>query len=461
MLGKATNPNTMTPHHLMVLNEVLIDVAKGITPRVILTFPPRHGKSETTSRLFPAWYVGMNPWHRVMLISYAAEFAATWGRKTRDLMEEYGPRFFNVKMRDDVRAKDAWEVMERTVHGFRPTIGGMVTAGIGGPITGKGGDLIIVDDPIKNQEEAFSQHMRDKNWDWFKSTLMSRAEPGAKAIVIQTRWHEDDLAGRLIQQTEDGDGESWQLINFPALAGPNDVLGRAEGEALWPERYSRERLLAVQADQGSYWFSALYQQSPIPAGDALFKPEDLCRYIRNDHGVLTLIHRDGSKSLIQDNQGVRFTTVDLAASLKQSADFTVVSTWQETPYGDLILLDVKRLRMEGPDQVPLLMRTWQELQPRVFYIENVGYQLTIIQAALRAGLPVRPLTPDTDKVSRALSPAAKMEAGKIFFPMGAPWLQDVESELWRFPAGAHDDFVDTLSMASLASLGVGYVGNLG
>lgn len=466
MLAKMTNPETLTPNHLIVLNDYLIQIAQRKIHRAILTFPPRHGKSETSSKWFPAWYLGMQPSHRVMLVSYAAEFAATWGRKARDILEEWGPELFNVRVRDDVRARDNWELQQKkglggiTGGAFTNSGGGMVTAGIGGPLTGRGADLILIDDPIKNSEEAFSPTYREKTWEWFNSTLMSRKQPGAAVILIQTRWHEDDLAGRLISTMEAG-GEKWTVINFPALAGDNDVLGRQPGEALWPEFYSREDLLAIQKDRGSYWFSALYQQSPVPAGKSLFKAQFMQRYDSNGLGGYTLYKADGSIQSAPASMGVTFSTIDLATSLKQTADFTVISTWLQTPQNDLLLLDVHRIRLEGPDQVPLMIDVWRKWQPATLFVEQAGFQLAIIQAALRAGLPVRPTFPKGDKVERALAPAAKLEAGKVFFPRQAHWLPDVEAELYQFPAGAHDDFVDTFSMAAIALLGAGYAGNLG
>lgn len=465
---------TQTPKHLRILNKFLIDIAQRKITRAIITFPPRHGKSETASKLFPAWYLGMCPSHRVMLVSYAAEYAATWGRKTRDILEEWGPQLFNVRIRDDVRARDAWELQQKkglggiTGGAYTNSGGGMVTTGIGGPLTGRGGDLIIIDDPIKNSEEAFSPTIRQKQWDWFISTLMSRKQPKAVVVLIMTRWHEDDLAGRLITNMEAG-GEHWEVLNFPALATEaDDLLGRDIGDALWPEQYSREVLEETRENAGSYWFSAMYQQQPIPAKDAVFKMEKLRRYSVEGKNVPVLGPRDyiyvlhspdGSKRPI--GGGTIFTTVDLAVSLKETADYTVVSTWLETPDKDLLLLDVRKIRLEGPDQTPLMLEVYHKFRPAIMHVEKTGFQLAIIQAAQRAGLPIMPYTPVGDKMARALAPAAKMEAGKVYFPYQAPWLKVAESEMAKFPADAHDDFVDTLSMAAIVSLGAGYVGNLG
>lgn len=398
-----------------------------------------------------------------MLATYAAEFSAQWGRKARDLMSEVG-EWYGLKVREDVAARDAWELSKftRNIMRWVPTGGGMITAGIGGPLTGRGGDIVIVDDPVKNAEEAFSAVYREKTWEWFTSTLYTRLEPEAAIIVIQTRWHEDDLAGRLIAQMESG-GERWEVINLPALAEENDPLGRQPGEALWPERYDEEKLAEIERTLGPYWFAALYQQRPIPVGKGLFQREWLRRYEETDT-VYLLRQPDGSVVMHPKAFCRRFSTMDLAASVKKTADFTVLSTWSVTPNNDLLLLDSRKVRLEGPDQLPLIQSVYMDLRPSQIYIEKSGYQLSLIQSAVRAGLPILPITPDTDKIARALSASARMKMGTIYFPVYADYLvgrDGAEEEIFKFPAAEHDDFVDTLSYAVHVLAGVGYVGNFG
>lgn len=451
------------PKHLDYINQVLLKVRERAIKRLILTIPPRHGKSETTSKAFPVNALLNNPKLRIMLASYAADFSAQWGRKARDLMAEVG-EWYGLKVRDDVAARDAWELsrFDRNLMRYVPTGGGMVTAGIGGPLTGRGGDIVIIDDPVKNSEEAFSQVYREKTWEWFTSTLYTRLEPGASIVVIQTRWHEDDLAGRLITQMEAG-GEQWEVINFPAIAEGEDALGRVEGEALWPERYPLEKLREIERTIGPYWFAALYQQRPIPVGKGLFQKEWERRY-RETNDTYILQQPDGSVVIWPKSHCIRFSTMDLAASLKTSADFTVISTWAQTPNSDLLLLDTRRVRLEGPDQLPLIQSVYISHRPAQIYIEKTGYQLTLIQTAVRAGLPILPITPDGDKIARALSASARMKMGTIYFPEYADYLQGPEGildELYKFPAAKHDDFVDTLSYAVFVLAGVGYVGNFG
>jgi predicted phage terminase large subunit-like protein len=447
------------PKHLSFLNSELIDVLGIPNSRTILTFPPRHAKSETTSRWFPVSAIGTYPHWRVMLTSYAADFAASWGRKARDVMAEHGPYVYGLRVREDVAARDEWEVEAYQNKEWVRTEGGMKTAGVGGPITGRGANLIIVDDPIKNSEEAFSRTVREKIWDWFNSTLMTRIEPGCRVIIIMTRWHEDDLVGRLVNQMAEG-GEQWNLINLPALAEANDPLGRQEGEALWPERYNEEALSEIRMKRGEYWFSALYQQRPTPIGSAIFRQANCTRY--TIQGNTLMLYPAGSTIPILWDLGacIRFSTVDLATSLKETADFTVISTWARTPHNDLALLDVRRARFEGPDHVGILNQVWLSQRPGIFFIEASGFQLSTVQSAVRAGLPVQPAYPDKDKHQRALPAAAKLNSGKIALPKFAEWLPDVEAEIFRFPATEHDDITDTFSLAAIVDTQAGFVGNL-
>ena len=176
--------------HLLYTSKKLVDVSARRIKGLIVTEPPRHGKSELISKYFPAWYLGLFPDERIILTSYEADFAASWGRKARDIIEEYGEELFGIQVRQDSSAANRWGI-----QGYE---GGMNTAGAGGPITGKGGNLIIIDDPFKNAEEANSKTIRDKVWEWYKSTLYTRLEPNGVLVIIQTRWHEDDLVGRLL-----------------------------------------------------------------------------------------------------------------------------------------------------------------------------------------------------------------------------------------------------------------------
>jgi predicted phage terminase large subunit-like protein len=234
--------------------------------------PPRHGKSELSSVWFPAWYLELFPTHRVMLGSYEADFAASWGRRVRNTLLENAD-LLKVRVAGDSSAADRWD----TTAG-----GGMVTAGVDGAFTGKGADVLIIDDPVKNAERANSIVEREKIWNFYRSTAYTRLEPGGIVVLIMTRWNEDDLAGRLIsfdRQTEllDGDApaERFDVLNLPAIATDIDELGRVPGQALWPERFDESRLAGIRRTLGTYFWSALYQQEPIPpeGGGLLFREE--------------------------------------------------------------------------------------------------------------------------------------------------------------------------------------------
>jgi len=242
------------PRHIGHLNRKLVDLAAGRIKRLMIFCPPRHGKSELCSKHYPAWYLGTFPDRRVMLGSYEANFAASWGRKARNLLEEYGRAMFGVKVSSRTSAADNWE-LDR--YG-----GGMTTAGIGGPLTGRGCDLMVIDDPVKNAEESLSPTIREKHWDWFQSTAYTRIEPGGSALVMMTRWHPEDLAGRILTEQP---GE-WEVVSLPAIAGHADPLGRSPGGALWPERWPSEQLLKTKQNVDLYWWNALYQQQPSRHG---------------------------------------------------------------------------------------------------------------------------------------------------------------------------------------------------
>jgi hypothetical protein len=197
-----------------------------------------------------------------------ADFASTWGRKARDLLEQWG-RLFGVRVSKRSSATHRWDLEGRD--------GGMTCAGVGGPITGRGAHLLIVDDPVKNDEDARSPGLRQKQWEWWQSTATTRLRPGALTIVIQTRWHRDDLTGQILRAAETN-GQRWRTVKLPALAEENDPLGRAVGEALWPEVYSREKLEQVRAARTAYYWQAMYQQNPLAEGamewpDSWFGPE--------------------------------------------------------------------------------------------------------------------------------------------------------------------------------------------
>jgi predicted phage terminase large subunit-like protein len=246
--------------HLELLNrKVLSLLATGGKKKLVVSMPPRHGKSNYISQYLPAWYLGLWPDKRVMLASYESDFAASWGRKVREVIEDCGQECFGISVDPRSSAADRF--------GIEGRLGGMVTAGVGSAITGRGADVLIIDDPTKNAEEAMSQTYQDRTWDWFCSTAMTRLEPGGVVIVLMTRWHKNDLAGKILKS----EGDQWETLVLPAIATESDVLGRKTGDALWPERYNIDALQAIQRTIGSRWWGALYQQDPRSMEGAIFK----------------------------------------------------------------------------------------------------------------------------------------------------------------------------------------------
>jgi predicted phage terminase large subunit-like protein len=442
--------------HLLLLSEKIVDVATGRIPRLMVFMPPRHGKSELISKYAPAWFLGTFPNKKVMLASYADTFAASWGRRARDLLEEYSPTLWpSVRVNQESKSGAHWELA-------RPHEGVMVTAGVGGGITGKGAHFMVIDDPVKNADEAHSEKIRQAHMDWWQSTARTRLQGGAGVILVMTRWHEDDLAGRLLADEKFG-GDHWEVLKFPGLCeevdparNNRDPLGRAIGDPLWPSMFDEANLRQTEKAMGEYWFSAMYQQRPAPLEGALFKRDNF-RYFEwkappsstniPDHpGFCTLLTDDGP-SLYDLSTLPRFTVMDVAASEKQAADYTVALTCAMTPTRDLIVLDLQRVQFSGPDVPGLARNVFHTQKPAIMGIESFGFGLLLVQTLIREGFPIRELKPDKDKVARALPAVARTEAHTVYLPKGAHWLDPFLSEVAVFPNGAHDDQVDTLAYA--------------
>lgn len=444
------------PPHLRVLDQALLRVTSphARVKRLLVMMPPRHGKSELCSHYLPVWFLLKYPEKRVILTSYGDQFAATWGRKTRDTMEVFGPEF-GLEVNDASSAANRWDL-----RGHR---GGLSTAGVGSGITGKGAHLLIVDDPVKDAAEAASETYRDAAWDWWRATARTRVEPGGAVVVIQTRWHEDDLAGCILEAAEAEGAEPWEVLSLPALAEEHEEIAgmvRAPGDALWPERYDEEALRQTRQALGAYHFSALFQQRPSPEGGETFQREHF-RYFADDQLAGAWMWKDdnGTPYRYSKDACSVFHTVDLAMSTKETADWTVIATWALVPHTNtLLLLNVDRRRMQGPDIVPALQAAYRRYGG-VLHVESAGFGIGIIQEATRTGLPIRELKADVDKLTRSRIAQANVANGLVRFLWGASWLQELEAELLAFPNGRHDDQVDVLSYAAkLQGFGTSGVG---
>lgn len=294
--------------HLVHIREHLDGISAGELRKLMIFCPPRHGKSQLATIRFPAWTLERWPHKRVIIGSYNATLAESFSRMTRRLC---APRML---LSDERAAVSDWE----TAAG-----GGMRAVGVGGGVTGRGADLIVIDDPVKSREEANSQAYRQRVWDWYRDDLYTRQEPGAAIVLILTRWHMDDLAGRILESPE---GSEWTIVRLPALAEPNDPLGRAEGQALWPERYDEDELARIRATLGSS-FEALYQQRPSALEGAIFRRE-WWRYFREQPKFTRIVQ-----------------SWDTAFKAGQDNDYSVCTTWGEADNG-YYLLDRWKRRVE-------------------------------------------------------------------------------------------------------------------
>lgn len=428
--------------------------------KLSISMPPQHGKSYLISHHLPAWFITKFPDKRVILASYEADFAASWGLKARRIIEDH-PEFGN-ELDPSSRSGKEWRLHRRT--------GGMQTAGAGGSITGKGGHLLIADDLVKNDEEVRSKTERDFKESWWHSTFITRVPPsnegGTVTINVHTRWHEDDITGRLLSTESD-----WYVLNLPALAfnetdedgtsidteqgGRPDPIMRHPGEALCHAFKSAAELI-IKRDggaEGARWFNALYQGRPSIDDGGIFSKSDMRYHVRR--GDVYELTTDTGTDYVPLKTCYRFITVDLAATTKTSADFTVFSLWDAAPGNRLILADVLRDRMESADHMAQLLAFVKKhsdldrgLRVRFVGVEKATYGITLIQNLIRTGgVIVRPLTPDKDKVTRALPAGQVMKNHQVFFPKEAAWLPDWVDELSKFDNAAHDDQVDTFSYA--------------
>ena len=415
----------MAPH-LEVLSAYLADLEAGRRRRLLVSMPPRHGKSCLTSEWFPLWLLARNPRRRIILTSYEADYAATFGRKVRNHILAHD-RELGLLLDSSSTAAHRWELT---------TGGGMVTAGAGGPITGRGADALIIDDPIKNEEEAASEVLREKLWDWFMTTAMTRLEPGGFVVVIQTRWHQDDLAGRLERQSESGEGLRWDVLRFPALAEEGDSLGRAVGEALWPKRFDTAALLEKKKGTTPYFFSALYQQRPTP----------------EEGGA---VQRRWWK--FYQVPPAKFDKIcqswDLAVKDLKKGSYTVGQVWGRKG-AELFLLDQVRDHMNMPEALTafrnLSLKYPTGLAKLVEDKANGPAMIAMLSKEIPGIIPWPPRgTKMQSKDARLSAVIPAIQAGNVYLPHPeiAPWVADYIEEHAAFPMGTHDDQIDATTQA--------------
>jgi len=412
----------VTQHHLYI-SECLERAVNGESGWNRLAFhaPPQHGKSLYCSKIFPAWYRGKFPDKHIIEVSYGDSHAQSFSRFVRNIVDtrEYKHIFPGVELARDSKAVEHWELAY-------PYSGEFHAAGIMGRITGKPSDLLIIDDPLKNREEAESSVIREKQIDAWKTTLSTRLHKDAIVIVMMTRWHEEDLTGYLLKHAF----PKFRYIKLAGLAEEDDVLGREPGIALWPDKFSADMLLAQKINLGSYDFSALYQGEPIDPEGALFK--------RSYFQVIPKA----------PEHLPYFRFWDLATSTKVSADYTASLKAAKDSEGNIFLKDMIRGRWEWPDVRKKIKTTTIAEQCALVGIESVGTQKGMVQEMYKdedlAGLGIVGIPVNTDKRIRALPVAAKGETGKLYIENGL-WVDDYIDEMCKFDKGAHDDQVDATS----------------
>ena len=407
-----TNPQYQRARHHELIAQRLEAVERGEIDRLMIFMPPRHGKSELASKRFPAWCLGRQPTRQIIAASYNSDLANDFGRSVRNIVAEpeFGQVFPGVSLATDSAAANRMN----TNRG-----GAYVAAGVGTAVTGRGAHIALIDDPFKDREEADSERRRELVWDWYRSTLYTRLMPGGAIVLIQTRWHEDDLAGRLLEQERD----QWEVLELPALDN---------GKALWPEWYDEAALERIRNTIGPREWSALYQQQPQPDEGTFFKREWF----------------DGGHS---QPSGLRFYGSSDYAVTDGGGDYTVHRIWGIDAHGDLYRVDGWRGQTASDQWIERKLDLIAKYKPLAWFGEG-GVIQKAVEPMLRRRMRERSvycrlewLPSVADKPTRARSFQAMAATGRVHFEAGADL-----SEFLVFPAGKHDDEVDTASLIGRA-----------
>jgi len=436
------------------------DVKNELSPRLMLLMPPRSGKSELASRMFPAWHLGRNPDHEIIACSYNVDLARSFSRKVKETLTDpmYAP-VFPIRLDPENQSAESWGLLESS--------GAYVAAGVGGGITGKGAHVLTIDDPLKNAEEADSAETREKLWQWFGSTAYTRLAPGGGVLIIQTWWHDDDLAGRLqleMRENADGDlGDQYVVVKYPAIAEEDEYLDedtdliaygtppahgkllRLKGEALHPERYDLQKLMRIKRTISPRFWAALYQQNPVPDDGAYFMKENFRRgplpNVQNAHVYIAW---------------------DFAISEKKVNDYTVGTVGMQDEDDVLHVAEIVRFKSGDALQIveAILNQCGRWYSPNLQLGFEDGQIFRAIQSLLKKRMrerrmypSVTVLKPISDKMARARPLQGRMQQGMVSFNDDAGWFDSARAELLRFPAGIHDDQVD--SIAWMASMAIG------
>ena len=413
------------PHHLKLI-QIFEDIAAGKKKRVIVNIAPRHGKSELISYLAPAWFLGKYPQKKIIMGSHTADLAVNFGRRVRNLVgsEAYKGIFPQVELQSDSKSASRWGT------NFN---GEYFAIGVGGALAGRGADLFIIDDPHSEQEAKTGRpDVFLPAWEWFQSGPLQRLMPGGAIIIVMTRWSKLDLTGMIVQQTErNEDVDPWEVVEFPAI--------KDDGEALWPEFWDVEELLAKKAALDIRYWNAQYMQKPTSEEGALIKREWWQIWDK------------------ESPPDCEFTimSLDAAQEATNRADYNALTTWgvffnEETQNFCIILLNAIKKRMEYPELKKMVLEEYKEWQPDAFMVEKKSNGSALYQEFRRMGVPVGEFTPGKgqDKIARVNAVSDLFASGIVFAP-DRRWAKEVIEECNDFPAGTNDDLVDSTTLALL------------
>ena len=414
------------PHH-RIMAEKFQKVADGELKRIIINIAPRHGKSELTSWLLPAWMLGRDPSKKIIAATHTADFSVRFGRKVRNLIdtEAFKTVFPSVSLRADSKAAGRWDVSGG---------GEYFAVGVGGAMTGRGADLLIIDDP-HSETAGISPSLDyfDSVYEWYASGPRQRLQPGGAIIIVMTRWHELDLTGQILQSSEERKGsDKWEVIELPALY--------EDGEPLWPDFWSKEELAALKAELPISKWSAQYQQKPTSEEGALIKREYWKEWRKSGPPVCDYV----------------IQSIDTAHTKNARSDYSAITTWgvfqhpnedgQNVP--NIILLDSVNEKLEFPELKNRALELYYAYEPDGYLIEAKAAGLPLIQELRAAGIPVTDYTPSRgqDKLSRVNSITDIFANGIVWHP-ATRWAEELVEQCAAFPNGAHDDLVDCTTLA--------------
>ena len=435
---KSMWPAFIHGRHHAVMAKKFEEIAQGKLKRLIINMPPRHTKSEFASYLLPAWFLGKYPGKKIIQCSNTAELAVGFGRKVRNLVdgEAYAKIFPNVSLRHDSKAAGRWSTNQN---------GEYFAIGVGGTVTGKGADLLIIDDPHSEQEAALAANdpsIYDKVTEWFTSGPRQRLQPGGSIVVVMTRWGKRDLTGQVLKAAAQRGGEEWEVIEFPAIL--------PSGNPLWPEFWSYEELDALRVELPNQKWQAQYQQSPTSESSAIVKREWWQVWEE------------------EDPPPCEFTLMawDTAFEKSNRADYSACTIWgvfykpddSGQDQANLILLDAFRKRVEFPELKKIVIQTYRDWAPDSVIIEKKASGAPLIYELRSMGIPVQEFTPvrGNDKITRLNAVSDLFASSRVWAP-NRQWAEEVIDEVASFPSGEHDDYVDTVSLALMRFRKGGYI----